>query len=90
MGGFFLKFWPVFVPLALYALWQFLKRRYAHKKGEDKPGWLDGPWYWASLAALAIGIALFLWLGLGSEAKQGNYIPPHVENGVVVPGRVAP
>lgn len=85
-----LEFWPVFIPLLLYVAWQTRRRRHAHRRGEDKPNWLDGPWYWAVLATLALAIVVFLWWGFGSDAAQGKYIPPHLENGAVVPGHVTP
>ncbi len=50
----------------------------------------DGPWYWAVLSSLLLAVVCFIFLG--GEAVQGttgDYIPPHMENGQVVPGQVA-
>lgn len=90
MSLFLFRFWPVLVPLFIYLLWLWQKRRRAGKAGEKKPGFRDGPWYIAVLASLATGLVMFLFLGLSSPPQKGEYIPPHLEDGKLVDGKINP
>lgn len=90
MALFLFRFWPVLIPLIVYWLWQMRARRIAKKNGAPEPRFRDGPWYWALLASLLTGVGCFLLLGLTHERNDGRYIPPHMENGTVIPGKVAP
>ncbi len=40
-----------------------------------------------SVAGLVVAIAVFAVTGLRSPQNRGAYEPPHMENGVLVPGR---
>ena len=87
----FLRFWPVFLPLIAYWLWLKYVGRKATINGQPVLRFRDGPWYWAVLTSLLIGLACFVFLGAESIGGQkGVYTPPRLENGVVVPGSVAP
>ncbi len=48
-------------------------------------------WYWVALIGvlgfLASYVALWAWR---DHVSSGTYIPPHVENGKIVPGRFEP
>jgi hypothetical protein len=90
MGLFLLRFWPVLIPLIVYLLWITRERRRAHKSGTKLPKFLSGPWFTAVITSLAIGMAIFLFLGFTHTQEKGNYIPSHVENGQIVPGKVVP
>lgn len=90
MTLFLFRFWPALIPLLAYWLWMMNTRRKARKAGEPEPRFADGPWYWAVLASLVTGAFCLLYLGATTEGETGDYIPPHVEDGVLVPGRVAP
>lgn len=90
MALFLFRFWPVLIPLVVYYLWHMNARRKAKKSGAALPHFRDGPWYWAVLASLLIAVACFLFLGLTHAENSGNYVPPHMENGTLVPGRVVP
>jgi len=80
------RFWPVILPIAAYALWLFLARRKARKAGVEKiPKLGDGPWFSAVISAAFIMIALFLYLGFSAQ-KGTEYVPSHVENGSIIPG----
>jgi len=86
MGLFLFRFWPVLVPLLIYWLWHLSVARRAVKAGLPAPHFREGPWYWAVLASLLTGIVCFLLLGASSEGMTGEYVPPHMENGTLVPG----
>lgn len=80
------QFWPVFLPLIVYVWWQWRARKHARRAGDDIPGWMNGPWFWTVLAAMAMAVASFLAWGLTHEPSQGQYVPPRVEEGRIVPG----
>ena len=73
------------LPFALYAVyWRLLKR----EEVEPQPA---HPWTVLFASGLALVAASFLIWGITEGAgQQGVYIPPHVENGRVVPGQVEP
>ena len=72
-------------PFALYAVYLRLEKRDAEAPKRAYP-WT--PLFAAGLALVAVS---FLYLGVTEGAGQrGVYVPPHVENGRVVPGRVEP
>lgn len=77
---------PLLLPFFLYFLWTFIeKRRKAAGGWEAK----DTPWIWLSITGLVLLIGSLLATGLliGTE-RGGTYVPPHVEDGKIVPGRV--
>ncbi len=90
MGLFLFRFWPVLIPLLVYLLWYWNTGRKAVKAGKEKPKFRDGPWFWIVLSSLAIGFGCFIFLGATIEGTKGNYEPPHMENGVLVPGKIKP
>ena len=70
------------VPFGLFALYLGLRRRnpllWAH--------W-DRQASWLVIAGLAIVVAALLYTGLTAERHEGGFVPPHLENGRVVPGQ---
>ena len=82
------RFWPVFIPIIVYWLWHQTVMRKAVKAGKPAPLFRDGPWYWLLLASLAMGVLCFVLWSASAEKIKGHYIPPHMENGVLVPGHV--
>ena len=77
---------PLLLPFVLYFLWTFIERRRKAAGGWEA---MDTPWIWLSMTGLVLLIVSLLGTGLliGSE-PGGTYVPPHVEDGKVVPGRV--
>lgn len=90
MSLFIFRFWPVLIPLLAYWLWLILVRRKAEKTGLPKPGFRDGPWYWAVLASLLTGVGCFIYVVTTVEGGRGTYVPPHLEGERLIPGQVRP
>jgi len=85
-----LRFWPVLIPLIAYWLWLTYVGRKATIEGKPVLRFRDGPWYWVVLSSLLIGLLCFLFLAEeATDGVKGDYIPPHMENGTLVPGRVS-
>ena len=88
MGLFLLRFWPVLVPIMVYWLWLYKVGKKATIEGRPVLRFRDGPWYWAVLASLLTGIGCLLVLGVSVESHTGDYVPPHMQGGKLVPGHV--
>ena len=73
-----------FAPFAAYALWLRLRSQTA----PDIDAWSHTRVATLTLAGLAVAIAGVLALGLSSGRHLGAYVPAHVENGQLVPGRI--
>ncbi len=84
---------PLALPFLAYAMWLAVERRRAEKLGRGEvPGWSEAPVVWLGAAGLtlaAIATAGFVLLQDG-EKTGGVYVPPHLENGRVVPGHLDP
>jgi hypothetical protein len=73
------------LPFALYAA--YLRFRPAN---ESEPA-LTYPWMVLIIAGLSLVAASFVFWGVFENANQrGVYVPPHLEDGRLVPGRVIP
>jgi hypothetical protein len=73
------------MPFALYAAYL----RLTEYDSENPPH--PHPWTGLFVAGLALVAASFLvWGVIDGAGKQGTYVPPHLENGRVVPGYVDP
>jgi hypothetical protein len=73
------------LPFGLYAAYLRLSKREAEQPREAHP------WTVLFASGLALVAASFLIWGITEGAgQQGVYVPPHVENGRVVPGHVDP
>jgi hypothetical protein len=73
------------LPFALYAAYLRVSR------GENLEFSRKHPWPMLFASGLVLVVASFLYLGFVEDAGQrGTYVPPHVENGRVVPGHVEP
>ena len=77
---------PLLLPFVLYYLWMFIERRRKAAGGWEAR---DTPWLWLAMTGLVLLIVSLLATGLlVGEEPGGTYVPPHVEGGKVVPGRV--
>lgn len=76
------------LPFVLYGVWILIARRRALGH-ENEPNWRDAPLVWLTAAGVVLMLsALFANAILTGEPKGGVYVPPHVEDGQVVPGQV--
>ncbi len=71
-----------FVPFALFATYLIIVRR----KVLDLDNWRS-PAPWLTLAGLIFVTGSLFYAGLAVPRSTGAYEPPHMENGVLVPGR---
>lgn len=83
-----LRFWPVLLPLLIYALWLWRVRSQARARGEDVPPISRGTLGSVIMLTLGLLILCFFWLGAANEPVKGTYIPAHMENGTLVPARI--
>ena len=88
MGLFLFRFWPVLIPLLVYMLWLKTVRYKAVKAGRPKPLFREGPWYWLVIATFGVAFSCFIFLGASIDNVKGIYVPPHMDNGVMVPGSI--
>jgi hypothetical protein len=80
----FLRVLLFLLPFALFSIYAFLLNR----RGAARP---VTPWTLLFVVGLGLVIASFVIVGLTEgESTQGVYVPPHAENGHIVPGHVEP
>jgi len=73
------------LPFALYAVYLRLRRH-----DEETPT-RQHPWTALFISGLVLVAASFVFWGVFENANQrGVYVPPHLEDGRLVPGRVVP
>ncbi|HKS88628.1 MAG TPA: DUF6111 family protein [Stellaceae bacterium] len=79
---------PLVLPTALYLGWMWFAGT-APRRGEI--GWRALPWPWlAAVGVLLAAIMLFIvMVGFGTS-QPGIYVPPHSENGRIIPGHIEP
>jgi hypothetical protein len=70
------------VPFGLFALYLVLRRRNPFLWAS----W-SGQTTWLVIAGLACAAAALLYTGMTAERHEGGFVPPHLENGRVVPGQ---
>jgi len=78
---------PLFLflsPFIAYVLFLFLRRRYPFAMTV----WTRSTVSVLTLTGLAITVAGILVLGAFSKRYEGTYVPAHIENGRLVPGRM--
>jgi hypothetical protein len=68
------------VPFALYEIYRAISHRESRR-----------PWPQLFIAGLVLVVASFVYVGLTEgSAPEERYVPPHVENGKLVPGHTEP
>lgn len=82
---------PILLPALLYMLWLLAEQRRLDAGGGARPRWAEVPWLW--LLALGVFLAGIVTVALalfGGESIIGEYVPPQIEDGRIVPGHVVP
>jgi hypothetical protein len=79
---------PLLLPAALYLLWVAMVR--SAEPGGAVP-WSGVPWLWlAGAGVLLLAIVLAVVTVRFGVPQEGVYVPPHLQNGQVVPGHIEP
>ncbi len=71
-------------PFAAYAAYLALRQKYPF----EVEHWSRSAVSTLVLAGLAIAVAGVFVFGIFAPRNQGAYVPAHVENGQIVPGRI--
>jgi Family of unknown function (DUF6111) len=85
---FFTMVVPLLLPTALYLLWCASVGRGAFAAGAGN--WRGTTWAWLAGAGVMLAAAVLVTVVETSGARDGRYVPPHEENGQIVPGHVVP
>ena len=81
-------FLPLVLPTVLYLAWVYATR---WSRAGGAVSWRGLPWVWLGMAGVALAaLALFVVTVHFGTTTPGFYVPPHVENGRVVPGHIEP
>ena len=79
---------PLVLPTLLYLLWLRLLR---WTEGAGSVSSRGMPWVWLAASGVVLaGLVLFVVTVHFGTATPGTYVPPHVEDGRIVPGRIDP
>ena len=73
---------PLLAPTILYFLWM----RFAANPQQQR----ETPWLWLAAAGLVLTVVMLAAFELGGGNKNDLYVPPHIENGTLVPGHFVP
>lgn len=80
---------PLIAPSVIYLVWHTIqvRRLAAGKREEPTPTFAEMPWFMLAGAGISLVIVILMALALlGEGAKPGAvYVPPHLENGRLVP-----
>ncbi|MCB9947738.1 MAG: hypothetical protein H6842_07905 [Rhodospirillaceae bacterium] len=75
----------VLLPTALAVFYLWLR------PGRELPAWLArGPWIWLLVAGIALAVSALVAWGLAGAPPDSTYVPPHMEDGRIVPGTYVP
>ena len=79
---------PLILPTVLYIAWLRLTR---WSETGGAVAWHKLPWLWLVVTGVVLtALVLFVvTVGFGSGVP-GTYVPPHFENGRIVPGHIGP
>ena len=72
---------PLLLPTAVYLIW-------LRAAGTD--GGNERTWLWLGVAGVALAALVVGVLTLSGGGVDGVYVPPHMEDGRLVPGRIVP
>jgi hypothetical protein len=81
-------FVPLLLPTVLYLAWL---RAMRWSQAGGAVSWGRMPWVWLAASGVALAaLVLFVVTVHFGTSVPGTYVPPHVENGRIVPGRIEP
>ncbi len=82
---------PLVLPALGYLAWNWLQLRRSLKEGRASPppGFADMPWLILAGAGVSLAMLTLLALVLFEDGSSpgGTYIPPHIEDGKLIPGQ---
>jgi hypothetical protein len=83
---------PFLLPIVTYSVWVWWRTRYADAHGGEAPAFEKGPWplllfAGAVFALIVLGVTAFLD---SNSPDEGDYVPPRLVNGEIVPGHIEP
>lgn len=82
---------PFLTPLAVYAAWVLYRSGYVARHGGEAPRFEKGPWpLLLFLGAILTLAALATTAMLGGGSTDSHYMPPHLQDGKMVPGHLEP
>ena len=80
---------PLLLPTLIFFGWLALTRKAGETRAETMARLQGGPWYWLVIAGFVLMAAGLAYLGLSHGGPPGSfYVPPHVEDGRVIPGHM--
>lgn len=80
---------PFLLPLAAYAMWIWYRNAYAEHHDGAPPRFEEGPWPLMLFIGAVLMFASMAFTALTTGGDAGaTYIPPHMEDGKIVPGRM--
>lgn len=85
-----LRIWPALIPLLLYLVWLYYRKKRVGHEDEMPPVELfRGPLFWSLVASLVLLLISLLFFGVAQPTKrEGQYVPPHFEGGKISPSRI--
>ena len=82
-------FVPLVLPTLLYLVW--LRAARWSQAGGAAAAWRTLPWVWLGISGVGLAaVVLFVVTVHFGTSVPGVYVPPHVENGRIVPGHIQP
>ncbi|MCZ6637870.1 MAG: DUF6111 family protein [Alphaproteobacteria bacterium] len=88
---FFTYLLPLIIPALLYLVWNWLqlRRTISGKRQEPPPSFAETPWLILAGAGVSLLMLTLLALALSGDggAPGSTYVPPHMEDGKLIPGQ---
>ena len=80
---------PLVLPTVVWLIWWVTVGRHRSVAGGAARELEKGPWFWLILAGVGLlGLSLVYTALTSGYDPKGKYVPPHWEDGRIVPGRI--
>ena len=79
----------LFLVLPFVLFWAYVQFAVGYRERYGR-GFYATHWYWVALIALLGCAGSFVAIWAWTDHGSGRYIPPHSENGTIVPGHFEP